>query len=72
MEKPNKALYGYEDAGRGDDGEGGWIIEGGEQSYYDALSDYEKSKNVPDDIEESKRGAFESLKPSIDKMIAEF
>jgi transcriptional regulator with XRE-family HTH domain len=47
MEKPNKSLYGYEDAGRGDDGQGGWTIEGGEQAYYNALAEYEESKNVP-------------------------
>jgi transcriptional regulator with XRE-family HTH domain len=47
MEKPNKSLYGYEYTGKGDDVQGGWTIEGGEQAYYNALDDYEKSKDAP-------------------------
>lgn len=44
LEKPIKAKYGYVEACRFDE-ESGWMIEGGEEAYYEALKRYEESIN---------------------------
>lgn len=36
MKRPNKTKYGWVDAVRFDE-ESGWMIEGGEEAYYEAL-----------------------------------
>jgi hypothetical protein len=43
MEKPKKENYGWQDGGIEEDT--GWLIEGGEEAYYEALKEYELITN---------------------------
>lgn len=40
IKEPEKEDYGYEP--RGLENEGGWMLEGGEEAYYEALYKYKK------------------------------
>ena len=45
MEKPDKKLYGWHDQEGFDDEPSGWMIEGGEEAYYEALKKWEEQSN---------------------------
>jgi hypothetical protein len=42
MEKPKKEDYGWHDQHSFDDDESGWLLEGGEEAYNEALEAWEK------------------------------
>lgn len=45
MIKPNPKDYGWHDQNSFDDEPSGWMIEGGEEAYYEALKKYEELQN---------------------------
>jgi len=50
MQKPNKKDYGYQEA-LGFDSESGWMLEGGEEAYFEALKKYNLFQAAPEMLE---------------------
>lgn len=54
MDKPKPEDYGYQEANSFDD-ESGWMIEGGEEAYFEALRKWEAAQDTdfvfPDDLD---------------------